>query len=102
TYAFVTELSSGGDRIVYSTYFGDSKINCSGGSSCIGVFGTTAATAIAVDPTGAAVIAGNTTASNLAVTPGSYAQQCDCDNTLPVSFMAKLAAGGMRLVSVRK
>lgn len=97
-YAFVTQISARGDRAIYSTYFGASKVNCSGGSSCIGVFGNTAGTAVAVDTTGNVIFSGTTTASNLPVTAAVYAQQCGCANTIPVSFVAKLANGGMRLL----
>jgi len=87
TYAFVTELTPAGNKIVYSTYFGADAAACSGGSSCIGVFGQTIANAIAVDSTGAVVIAGDTDASGLPITSGIRGQ----------SFIAKFSANGSQL-----
>lgn len=89
TYAFVTELTSAGNKIVYSTYFGGNGSTCSGGSSCIGVFGQTIANAIAVDSTGAVVIAGDTDASGLPITSGTLGQSS--------GFIAKFSAGGSQL-----
>ncbi len=93
TYAFVTELSSAGDRIVYSSYFGADNANCIGGSRCLGVYGYTSGAAIAVDGTGNIAIAGNTTAVDLPVTPGTLGQQCSCGNRVQAGFAASLAPG---------
>ncbi|MCU1260159.1 MAG: hypothetical protein JWO80_3044 [Bryobacterales bacterium] len=97
-YAYVTEISSAGGRLIYSTYFGADSTNCLGGSRCIGAYGGTIATGIAIDSSGAVTIAGNTTANHLAVTPGTFGQQCQCSNTIQVGFIAKLAAGGSQLI----
>jgi len=97
----VTELTPTGSAIVFSTFYGGSDANCSGGSSCIGIFGETGANAIAVDATGAVVIAGNTSASNLPVTAGTPGQTCRCNSNIPTSnsagFVAKFPAGGKQL-----
>lgn len=97
TYAYVTEISSTGMDLLYSTYFGSSATSCNGGSSCIGVFGGTSATAIAVDPSGEIVIAGSTTSTQLPNTPGTLRGPCGCNSTTLVGFLAKLAAGGAQL-----
>ncbi len=96
-YAFLTEISAAGDRAIYSTYFGGSNTNCSGGSGCIGAFGATSGTAIATLSGGAAVIAGNTTATNLPVTPGALGEQCSCGATSQAGFVAEFAPGGAKL-----
>lgn len=87
-----------GNRLLYSTYFGADRVDCSGGSHCIGKFGNTSATAIAVDGAGAVVIAGSTTAYQLPVTPGTLGQQCLCTDTVTTGFVAKFAAGGAQLM----
>jgi uncharacterized protein (TIGR03437 family) len=76
-YAFLTELSPAGD-VLYSTYFGADGAVCRGGGFCVGKFAETKGIAIALDKSGAIVIAGNTTASNLATTPGALATTCTC------------------------
>jgi hypothetical protein len=102
-FAFVTEISPNGNSVVYSTFFGSDNTNCNGGSRCVGVFGYTSVNAIAVDSAGALVIAGNTTANQLPVTPGTLGQQCGCmvSNTGTYDqsgFLAKFAAGGQQLI----
>lgn len=99
TYAFLTEFSASGNQIAFSSYFGGSETSCSGGSSCIGVFGTTRGTAIALDATGAVIIAGNTNAADLPVTMGAYAPQCGgCSRDQSAGFIAKVAVAGAKLV----
>jgi uncharacterized protein (TIGR03437 family) len=78
SYAFLSEISSAGDRVVYSTFFGGDSTNCQGGSSCIGVFASTIGTAIAVDRSGAVVIGGSTSAIDLPTTTGALASTCNC------------------------
>ncbi|HYW45165.1 MAG TPA: SBBP repeat-containing protein [Bryobacteraceae bacterium] len=100
-YAFVTEISSGGDQLLYSTYFGSDGAACSGGSHCIGKFGVTFGTTIAVGASGAVYIAGSTTASGLPTTPGALASACNCGYpfSYPVvysGFLAKLQPGAAR------
>lgn len=96
-YAYLTEMSADGKKIVFSTYFGGASVNCTG-SECIGAFGSTIATAIALDHSGNVVIGGGTDAYNLPVTPGVYAQQCGCGFRREVGFLAKFAAGGAKLI----
>ena len=93
TYAFLSKISPGGDQLLYSTYFGGNYTNCFGGSACIGVFGRTSGTAIAVDSSGALVIAGTTDASDLPTTAGALAPTCLCTNKTYVGFIAKFQPG---------
>ncbi len=94
SYAFLTKLSPGGDQLLYSTYFGDDATNCSGGSACVGAFGHTGGTGIAVDASGAVVIGGNTTAYNLPATAGALATACGCSYRNSAGFAAKFQPGG--------
>jgi hypothetical protein len=98
SYAFVTEVTPAGNTIVYSTYYGGSAAACTGGSSCIGVFGQTSANAIAIDSAGDAVIAGNTDASSLPTTSGTPGPICNCSNQVQSGFVAKFSTGGSQLV----
>ena len=68
--AFLTKISAAGDRIVYSALMVGHGKDCGGGSSCFTSFRNTIGVAIAVDPSGAAYIAGNTDTNDLA-TPGA-------------------------------
>ena len=97
-YAYLTEISADGKKILFSTYFGDGDVVCSGGSRCVGQFGSTRATAVALDEAGNAVVSGATTADKLPVTPGVYAQQCGCNFQREAGFLTKLAAGGAKLI----
>ncbi|HTS49682.1 MAG TPA: SBBP repeat-containing protein [Bryobacteraceae bacterium] len=97
-YAYLTEISSDGKKILFSTYFGDGSVVCSGGSRCVGQFGSTRATAVALDQAGNVVIAGATTADKLPVTPGVYAPQCRCTSSLAAGFLAKFTASGSTLL----
>lgn len=98
-FAFLTEISPGGDKLLYSSYFGSSSTTCLGGSFCIGRFAVTTATAIALDASGAVVIAGNTTASGLPTTPGALATTCTCEYNysygtgITSGFIAKFQPG---------
>ncbi len=96
-YAYLTEMSADGRKIVFSTYFGGANVACMG-SECIGAFGSTIATAIVLDHSGNVVIGGGTDAYNLPVTPGVYAQQCGCNFRREVGFLAKFAAGGAKVI----
>jgi len=76
-YSFLTKLSPAG-QVLYSTYFGSDATSCNGGSFCIGKYAITTGTAIALDASGAAIIAGTTIATGLPTTPGALAQNCVC------------------------
>jgi uncharacterized protein (TIGR03437 family) len=97
-YAYLTEISSDGKKTLFSTYFGDGSVVCTGGSRCVGQFGSTRATAVALDQAGNVVISGATTADKLPVTPGVYAPQCGCTSSLAAGFLAKFAASGSTLL----
>ncbi len=78
--AFVAKLNAAGNSLVYSTYLGGSGVDV--------------ANAIAVDTSGRAVIAGDTTSTNLPVTTGVFQR-------IPAGgqdvFVARLAANGASL-----
>jgi uncharacterized protein (TIGR03437 family) len=76
-YAFLTELSPAG-AVVYSTYFGSNVSDCDAGSFCIGKYGLTTGTAIALDASGDVTIAGNTNSSGLPTTTGVMGATCTC------------------------
>src|SRR5579872_4079317 len=97
-FAYLTEISSDGKKILFSTYFGDGSVVCSGGSRCVGQFGSTRATAVALDQAGNVVIGGATTTDKLPVTPGVYAPQCGCTSSLAAGFLAKFAPSGSTLL----
>jgi uncharacterized protein (TIGR03437 family) len=101
-YAFVSEISADGSKLLYSTFYGSSSTNCVGGFyACMQLHTATVANAIAVDSTGAAVIGGYTVSNDLPTTPGTIAPQCTCAYTPPNSaqpgFLAKFAPGGQKL-----
>jgi uncharacterized protein (TIGR03437 family) len=101
-FAFVTEVSPDGSGILYSTLFGSNDAMCIGDSGCLGTVGVTSGSAIALDSTGAIVIAGGTTSTQLPATPGTLGQQCNCTSMpdqiyVQSGFLAKFAAGGKQL-----
>jgi len=86
--AFVTKLNATGTALVYSTYLG-------GGADDTGA----TSTAIAVDPSGNAYVAGTTYSSNFPVTSGAYQSAAGDDVSLfGASFLAKLNPTGSGLV----
>jgi uncharacterized protein (TIGR03437 family) len=93
-YAFLTEISADGSKLLYSTYFGDDAVSCIGGSYCVGAYGWTIATAMALDSSGAVVIAGYTDAFDLPTTPGVLGATCDCRyRTANAGFIARFQPG---------
>ncbi|HJT87305.1 MAG TPA: hypothetical protein VJ732_05600 [Bryobacteraceae bacterium] len=98
TYSFVAGMSPDLARIAFATYFGGDHTNCIGGSGCIGVVGHTFIESIALDASGAIVTAGNTSASDLPVTPGSYSTRCRCSKFATDGFLAKFSFDGSKLV----
>ncbi len=91
TGAFVTKLSSNGQKIIYSTTIAGTMVACSA-TGCASVAPYTAASGIAVDGSGNALVAGNTNTSDLPVPSGSTA------GTGPFAF--KINAAGNQLVYV--
>jgi len=101
-FAFVSEISADGSKLLYSTYYGSNSTNCLGVYTyCIDATGVTVANAIAVDSTGAAVIGGYTVSNGLPTTAGTIAPQCTCSyeppNSYQPGFVAKFAPGGQKL-----
>jgi uncharacterized protein (TIGR03437 family) len=93
--AFVTAISSAGDKILWSTLLGGPKA-CTSGSACadpgnLGIF------AMAVDSTGAAVIAGYVNNEQVPVTEGVLGATCVCTANSYSAFLAKVAAAGTQL-----
>jgi hypothetical protein len=78
--AFVTKLNPAGDTLLYSTYLGGSGVDF--------------ANAIAVDSSHQAVIAGDTTSSNLRVTAGAFQRSSGGGQD---TFLARLTADGAAL-----
>jgi len=97
SYAFLTEISPNGDRLLYSTYFGGDSVFCMGGSSCLFQAAHTFATALALAPSGAIVMAGDTISTDLPVTPGTLATSCNGSTDLSPGFIAEFAPNGARL-----
>ena len=94
--AFLSEISPNGDHFLYSTYFGgDSAICASGVDTCqtTHVFAQTSAYALAIGPSGAVAIAGETTATDLPVTAGVVGSFCRCSNLAASGFIAVFSPG---------
>jgi uncharacterized protein (TIGR03437 family) len=97
-YAFLAEISPAGDHLIYSTYFGGKSVNCPFDPSvCFGRSALTSATALAITPAGAVVMAGSTSASDLPVTPAALATGCYSTTFSPAGFIAEFPAGGSKL-----
>ena len=92
TYMFVTKFTPDLGTIVYSTYFGDSRLGCDRGV-CFLHYATTAPVGIAVDGAGDVIIAGNTDSPNIAdpsaLGGGSFAPT--------YGFVTKFSADGSAL-----
>src|ERR1035438_2669560 len=86
--AFLTKISSVGDRIVYSTVISGDQKDCGCCSSCFTSARHTAGVSVAVDPAGNAYLAGNTETSNLPATTGALLQ------TGTGAFVAAVKADG--------
>jgi uncharacterized protein (TIGR03437 family) len=90
--AFITKISAAGDKILYSGRISGSQKNCGAGSSCFLSSRSTVGSAIAVDPSGNAYLAGNTDTYDLPTTTGALLG-------LGVgAFVAKVNAAGTALV----
>ena len=101
-HGFVAEISAAGDRLIFSTYYTGGAARCGafcGGPAPVGpVFIQTTPTAIAVDSSGAVIIAGATDVNDLPVTADAYATQCGCLLQQLSGFVAKFEAGGTKLI----
>jgi uncharacterized protein (TIGR03437 family) len=90
--AFVTAISSAGDRILWSTLLGGQQPPC---TECNA--GMAAVSGLAVDSTGAVVIFGSATGEQMPVTAGVIGSACLCTVDTPAAFLAKLTSGGSQL-----
>jgi uncharacterized protein (TIGR03437 family) len=98
TYGFLAEISPNGDKLLYSTYFGGDASICVGGNpgtACEGVPTSTNVLSLAVGPSGAVVIGGNTTATDLPVTPGVIGPSCECTERENAGFLAEFSPGNL-------
>lgn len=94
-FSFVTKLSPGLDRIIYSTYFGHNSLACYGESCSFGDLASTYGNAIAVDSSGSVILSGKTNAPALggAQTNGYFQQ-------IPwYGFIAKFSPDGSALTA---
>lgn len=102
TNSFMEEISAAGDKLIYATYYSAGGVTCTdrcgGGRQPVGPAIFTISESIIVDGAGNAIVGGYTNANNLAVTPGAYAQQCNCADSWAAGFIAKFAPGGSQLV----
>ncbi|MDQ6677906.1 MAG: SBBP repeat-containing protein [Acidobacteriota bacterium] len=96
-YTFVVKISPDG-RLMYSVLLGADKINCSGGSHCIGKAAQTIGNGISVEASGNVTIAGSTNASNFPATAQAFEPRCACPDFRNVGFVARVSATGKSLV----
>lgn len=89
--AIVAEISAAGDKVLYSAAIPGTALACTGGSSCFLSGRNTSGSAIALDASGNAYIAGNTNTTDLPSTAGAL------DSKGIGAFAAKIATGGMAL-----
>ncbi len=92
--AFITAISSAGDRILWSTLLGGPK-PCTSGVTCSDP-GYAGIVAMAVDSTGAVAIAGYVNNEQVPVTEGVLGATCICTANSS-AFLAKVAAAGTQL-----
>lgn len=92
--AFFAKISPAGDQIVYAGGLSATTHACTGGSSCFLSKIGNAITSIALDPSGNAYLAGNTTGLGLPTTPGVL------NSTGIGPFVAKVNAAGTGLAYV--
>lgn len=90
-------------QIQFGSYFGGNQTGCLGGSACIGVYGSTFITSLALDSAGNVLVAGDTDADDLPITTGVYSTQCGCSRTgtqsaVSAGFVAKFSPDGSKLI----
>jgi len=90
-FAFVSEIDSTGDKLLYSLAIGGSAVTCAPGIFCGDAVAGTAGAAIAVDSAGNAYVAGNSNTTDLPTTPGVLTPQG------VGAFVMKIQAGGAGL-----
>lgn len=73
--AFLTKLSSSGDRVVWSALVSGNAVACTGGSSCFLSTRMTTAYGVALDPSGNACAGGYTNVTDLPATPGAFREK---------------------------
>lgn len=91
--AWVAAISSAGDRLLWSTLLGGPQPSCTNCNA-----GMASVSSMAVDSTGAVIVAGVATNEQIPVTAGVIGPSCRCAANTPDTFLAKLAAGGSQLV----
>jgi uncharacterized protein (TIGR03437 family) len=92
TGAFLTKIAAAGDRIAWSALIVGHNKDCGAGSSCFLSERNTSGTAVAVDPSGAAYLAGNTDTNDLPTTHGALLEKGTG------AFVAKVNPAGSALV----
>lgn len=97
-FGFVMKISGSGDRLLFSTLLGGSRVSCFGGSHCVGKSTATAIYAIAVDQKGLATVAGSTNALDFPTTPGVVQTECRCQEYANNGFVTRLSADGSGMV----
>jgi hypothetical protein len=95
---FVTKLNTTGTALVYSTYLGGSGISGYTEQASLGVAGGDGCSAIAIDSSGSAYVAGEAYSSNFPVTSGAYqTTNKSATNSRPNAFVSKINPDGTAL-----
>jgi uncharacterized protein (TIGR03437 family) len=92
TYGFVMRFLPDARSVVFSTCLGGTEWRCEGGSWCVGIGGSTYASAVALDGRGAIYVAGLTSAADFL--PESLARGA--------GFLAVISADGSRFISATR
>ncbi|MCU1259722.1 MAG: hypothetical protein JWO80_2607 [Bryobacterales bacterium] len=98
-FTFVMKISGDGSRLVFGKLIGGSGPSCTGSSGCLTpAVHYNIGTAIAVDSSGTATIAGITNSSEFPTTQGAFQGTCRCSALDSDGFVARVSADGARLV----